>query len=134
MTERKTRYRLPQEGAVPDPEAEEAAVAGTPPPAAPGMAGESAPGEPSRAEIFAMEPELAGKDGTSDGTPTDPQGPVQGHPYVAGAPGMGKTEPVESAPVSERPAETSTPEERHQDMEPPKTPWGDPAPKPSGTG
>lgn len=133
MTERKTRYRLPQEGAVPDPEAEKAAVAGAPPPAAPGMAGESAPGEPSRAEIFAMEPELAGKNGTSDGAPTDAQGPEEGQPYVAGAPGMGKTGPVESAPASERPAETSTAEERHQDMEPPKAPREDPPAKPYGT-
>ena len=118
MSERQTRYRLPQEGGVPDPEAEDAALHGDAPEPAPGMAGESAPAEPSRAEIFALNPELAGDDGTSDGTPTMPEGPIEGEPYVAGAPLAGKTEPVESAPVSERPASTSTPEERHEDMHP----------------
>lgn len=121
MPERETRYRLPQEGGVPDPEAADAALAGEPPAAAPGMAGESAPGEPSRAEVFALEPELAAGEALP-GTPTDPRGPVEGHPYVAGAPEMGETSPGESAPPAERPRASSRPGERHAEMEPPKAP------------
>ncbi|MCC7364472.1 MAG: hypothetical protein IT303_08865 [Dehalococcoidia bacterium] len=76
MTERQTRYRIPQPGAVPDPEAEDAALTGDVPPPAPGMAGESAPGQPSRAEIFAMDPELAADD-VHPGTPPLPVGPAR---------------------------------------------------------
>ncbi|MGE5596905.1 MAG: hypothetical protein ACM3S1_12840 [Hyphomicrobiales bacterium] len=115
-----TRYRLPQEHGIPDPEAESAALSGDVPPADPEMAGESAPGEPSRAEIFALNPELAGEDGVSAGSPTMPEGPDDGLPYVAGAPKQGKTEPLEPAPPPERPDWASTPAERHDDMEPPK--------------
>jgi hypothetical protein len=62
---------LPQEHGRRDPRALEAAISGEVPSAAPGAAGESAPGEPSRAEIFAQAPELAGESGASSpGTPT----------------------------------------------------------------
>jgi len=118
--ERRTPYRLPQERGEPDPEAEAMAAAGEVPDAEPGMKGESAPGEPSRAEVLALNPELAGEDGTSDGGPTMPEGPEPGLPYVAGAPSQGKTEPLRSAPPAERPDWSSTPEERHEEMEPPK--------------
>lgn len=118
--ERKTPYRLPQENGEASPEAEEAAVSGDVPEAAEGMAGESEPGEPSRAEIFALDPSLAGDNGTSVGGPTMPEGPIPGEPHVAGAPTQGKTEPLHSAPPAERPEWSSTPEERFADQEPPK--------------
>ena len=69
---------LPQEHGRRDPRALEAAISGDVPPAAPGAAGEAAPGEPSRAEIFAQAPELAGESGAaSPGTPTRPLSPEQ---------------------------------------------------------
>ena len=97
------------------------AAAGEAPPPAPGAAGESAPGEPSRAEIASMNPEAVQEDALP-GTPTKPEGPVEGEPHVAGAPVAGQTEVTETAPPSERPAATSTPEERHEDEVPPKAP------------
>ena len=67
---------LPQADARPDPRALDAAVSGDVPPPEPGMAGESAPGEPSRAEVFALAPELAGEEGAAmPGTPTRPLPP-----------------------------------------------------------
>lgn len=100
--ERQTPYRLPQERGEPDPAAVDAARDGSVPPAEPGLAGESRPGEPSRAEIFALNPELATESGTSDGAPTMPDGPEPGHPRVAGRPQQGSTEPARSAPRPER--------------------------------
>ena len=53
-------FEIPSSGKVtPDPAARAAAKQGEAPPAAPGMAGESAPGQPSRAEVFAQNPEAA---------------------------------------------------------------------------
>jgi hypothetical protein len=128
-------YELPQEDGQVDSEALEAAVSGDVPAEKPGMAGESAPGEPSRAEVFALNPELAADDGvSSSGAPTMPVGPTPGTPPSAGAPLQGRTEPDHSAPPGERPADTSSPEERNQEMEPPKAPWGAPAKSPRASG
>lgn len=118
--ERETPYKLPQEYGEPDPEAVEAAIDEDAPPAAPGMAGESAPGQPSRAEIFALNPEATDGDSVFTGSPTMPVGPEKDEPYVAGAPEMGSTEPLRSAPPAERPESTSAPEETHKRLEPPK--------------
>jgi hypothetical protein len=120
----------PQPDITRDPRAEEAANTGDIPPAAPGAAGESAPGQPSRAEIFSLNPALASKDGAANTGPTGPEGPEAGAPYVAGAPKAGKTESLETAPVSERPDWSSTPEERHQDMAPPRAKFTPPPQKP----
>lgn len=54
-----------------DPAAVEAAQKGEVPPPAPGMDGESDPSQPSRAEIFAIRPELAD---SVPGTPTEGHG------------------------------------------------------------
>jgi hypothetical protein len=118
----------PQPHITHDTRAEEAAETGDIPPAVPGAAGESAPGEPSRAEIFSLNPSLSNKDGAPDMGPSDPAGP-EGPPYIAGAPTAGKTESIETAPVAERPEWSSTPEERHQDMVEPVAPFRPQKPK-----
>lgn len=114
-----THYH-PQPDSSLDPAALEAAETGKVPPAQPGNHGESAPGQPSRAEIFSLNPGLA-----NDGklaNPTDPEGPVPGLPYTAGAPVAGKTESLETAPPGERPDWSSSPEAQHADMKPPMAP------------
>lgn len=58
-----------------DPAAVEAVLSGQVPEPAPGMAGESAPGQPSRAEVLAMAPELAD---SIPGVPTVPEDPKTG--------------------------------------------------------
>lgn len=104
-----------------DPEAVHAATSGDVPPPEPGNNGESAEGEPSRAEIFSMNPELA-SDVAAPGTPTNAEGPMPGYPYTAGAPVAGRTSAGDAAPPGERPADESTPAERHESMKPPMAP------------
>lgn len=118
----------PQPNVTHDPRAEEAATTGDIPPAAPGEAGESAPGEPSRAEIFSLNPALSSKGRAPDTGPSDPDGP-DGPPFVAGAPTAGKTGAIETVPVSQRPQWSSTPEERHEDLVEPTAPYTPQEPK-----
>lgn len=104
-----------------DPEAVRAATSGEVPPPEPGNNGESAEGQPSRAEIFSMNPDLA-NDVAARGTPTDAEGPMPGYPYTAGAPVAGPTSAGDAAPPGKRPADESTPAERHESMKPPMAP------------
>jgi hypothetical protein len=71
-------------GEAADPAAVEAATKGEAPPPAEGAAGESAPGEPSRAEVMALNPEAAYSESMHPATPTNPQ---------AGQPGQADSEP-----------------------------------------
>lgn len=58
-----------------DPKAIEAARKGELPEPAPGMAGESDPSEPSRAEVLAVRPDLADSAGST---------PTEGHAHATG--------------------------------------------------
>lgn len=85
-----------------DPDAVAAAASGEAPPPAPGAAGESAPGEPSRAEVMALNPEAAEAEGTLPGTPTSPE---------AGQPGQADSEPRARTEPEQRMAEHEREEE-----------------------
>jgi hypothetical protein len=92
-------YELPQEGTRPSSEALEAAVSGDAPPPEPGLAGESDASQPSRAEVLALNPELAAEDGVSStGTPTMPVHPTPGEPPVVGHTTAGSKAPARDAP------------------------------------
>ncbi|MGI8925507.1 MAG: 4Fe-4S dicluster domain-containing protein [Tepidiformaceae bacterium] len=91
----------PQPHTTVDPRAAEAAAAGELPPPAPRAAGESARGEPSRAEVMSMNPATANEPPANPATPTSPDAPPSGEPQVEGRPTAGRTETPETAPPSE---------------------------------
>jgi hypothetical protein len=110
MDDREITHNLPQPGAEPDPDAIDAARTGDVPPATEGGAGESAPDDPSRAEIFALRPDLASEHATTDySTPTIPEDPPSGSSPVAGETLMGTTDPDPGTPP---------PEEENPDAQP----------------